>query len=148
MDIKSFTMNLVENAVALSATEMLNLSSLVSTDNKVLRYATSGAVWTLADEGLGYYRSGTNNLLQKNFKGVADDVFYNTVVVAGVSESGIGEKLVSSVNTTLPFDSRVNVAIANGAIKLAAKVGSDMINTVYPNSMLYNVAHVTQALGW
>ena len=143
MDYRKLAMNVVESSVALGAVELLNLENMFPSENKLVQYGVAGSAWTLADNALDFYRTGTNDILQMNTRAVVDDVFYNGVVFGGVVESGLGNKLVDATRDSLPLDSRISVALANGALKVGAKLGADLIDAYYPNSTLHSVRRVT-----
>ena len=143
MDYKGVLVNVAENAVSLTLIEYLKLSGLIDSDNQLVEYAKIGAMWTLSDEVLDYYKTSRNNISQGNYFMIVDNLFFNTLLFWAIERSGVGSAIVSNIDK-LPVSQPIATSVANGVLKVSAKLVQELIESRWANSPLRAITHITE----
>lgn len=150
--MNSFVMNTVSNAVALAAVDMVDPIIPNTGSTTTAQYLRRGALWSLADEGVDIYFTGTSLLREGDWLGYADKVVWNGMVNYAVDASNVAVNLYDQFSYLNPLGDRVGTALLSGAIKAASDATGRMIDVAYPDSVFHYATHaVTDAkknFGW
>lgn len=125
----NFFYNVLENAAAVGVVEALKVNKLLPGDdnNQLVQYGKIGALWALTDEGLVALRDKTqSNILNGHYLNFADEVFLNSVLVAGSEKLGV-QQIVMDLTEKLPFSGHINNAIATGVVKVGSRLVIEQI---------------------
>lgn len=144
--LNGLMMNIVENGVATAGVEMLKLQDVMIQGNSpMMYYGRMGLVWTLADEVVLFLKTGTSHLLAGNYYYVVDQLFLNSWLCAVIEMSGIGERVLDATDV-LPFGATINGAVATGAIKVSAKVLTDILEPRVRGTPLQYINSITSLI--
>ena len=149
MDYKKKLMDLLDNSLAIFATEMLGVSGVLLSpnDSELMRYGKQGILWTAISEIIDFLRTGNNFITQGNYYYLADDAFFNTAAWVILSKSGLAVRVSSIVENAIPLGNpQISDAIASGVVKLSAKFVQTMISDNWMNTPLNRLVHVTSLL--
>lgn len=119
---------ILQNGVAVAIVEMTKVQNVIpDTDSQLLRYAKLGAIWTASDELLaGFQNKNSSNLFNGNYMGVIDELFLNSVLVAGTEKLGVIES-VMDITDKLPFGEKLNNVVATGVVKFGSRVAIEYL---------------------
>ncbi len=149
MDFKQIGMNILEDSVAVFASEALGIQQklMMPGESELMRTVKSGLIWALLDEAVLLFKYGTSHLIEGHYYIFVDNAFFNTATWYLLSASGIGERVTSSVDGISPFGDTVNDALASGVMKVGVKTFQDIINNNWSATPLKYLTSVTTILG-
>lgn len=149
--LNQFVMDTVSNAGALAVVDMVE-PLVPNSTAPALQYAKRGLLWSVADEALDQWWTGTSLIGQGDWIGLGDKIVYNGAVNYAVDASGIAENLYSQFGSLNPFGERVGVLLLSGAIKTTTDGIGRMIDRAYPDSALSYLTHAVsngkKNVGW
>jgi len=144
MNLRQIGMEVMEESVAVFASELLGLNDLVQPgDSELMRWAKNGAIWTVLEDATLFFKTGQSHFLNGDVYYFVDQTFFNTAIWALLDKSNIGERVETLGEDKLPFNPQVNGAVARGVIKVGAKMVQNMIARNYMHTPLSYLVSVT-----
>lgn len=83
--------------------------------SKLGQYAKLGAINATSQEIVDWFSSGKSNLLNSDFVGFGDNVFYNALISGAAIETGLAQNLVNTLRGA-GLSNDVSMGVANGGI--------------------------------
>ena len=145
MNWNQLGMELLDNTIAVVATDMLNVSSMVlkNGDSDMVRYVKMGAIASAISELLLLVKVGKTHTQNGDVYFLVDDIFFNSVVWAVLDKPNLGIR-VSDKLDFLPFGSSVNGAVATSVLKISAKMLREVLDANWDNSPVSYVSHISK----
>lgn len=147
--LKQLGMEIVEDAVGVFVAESLGIADKLNmpNDSDVMRTVKGAVVWSIVDEMILLFKTGSSHLIQGNYYIFVDNVFFNSAVWFALEKSGVGERVTENLDTNLPFSGIVNQSISTGILKVGAKTFQNVINNQWYETPLRYLVSVTTLVG-
>ena len=142
MDLNSFFMKVVESGISLAIVEAVNIGGLIDSDNDIIRYAKYGAIWTLSDQLVDYYKTSKAAILEGQYWVLVDLLVWNSLVIYVLEMSGLADK-VADLMDLLPANRQILVHGTSALMKVSSKMLYDFIDSYYTNSPLRALTHIS-----
>ncbi len=135
-NVPELLMTLSRDAVAIAIVEYLRVSDFISVgDNQMLNELKYGALWTVVDDLVIFMTSQQSHFLAGDYVFFVDNTFFNTVLYATLSRSGLAERVTQMVDPLIPLPNQAKEAVATSVLRLSGKFVAKLLIAMYGESI-------------
>ena len=138
-----------ENAIAAGLVVLTNVNNIIPTPNPMMEYIKGGTTQIVAEDLVRYYNGEGSLILNLDYRNLFDRIAFASGFIYALNVSGVTPKAIQLVQSTSPFPDMVNGALVDGALIMANRTTSDLMDAspAITQTPLVYLNHISLLLG-